>query len=359
MVLPSAAQRSEATAETQVIGSRGRPPMAVPAGAVAVQDNASLLAARTRKRRSRTVWLVALIAVLVAAAAGTGWYFGFGPGSRTTIPGSVSGLSVEAATAQLQELGLVVNPTPGSIDSPTVPVGLVANTDPPIGSPVANGATVQLLVSTGPKPLAIPPFAGMTEEEARAAIEAAPFTLTEPVIHQFDGAVAKGLVIDVLGADGASILAAPSYGEKQPVALIVSAGALPDVTCKPVAEATQILAGVNLTAAPGKEEFNDCAAGTVAMIDPEPDEAGNARIFREGESVDLVISRGPDLVQVPDVVGDNIAAAKAELEGLGFAVIVQTEIQEIFWGFPPAVVTDQSPEGGEMIKRGAEVTIFG
>ena len=357
MVMPSAAARVETTAETQVIGARGRLP--VGGGVVAVPDNASLLAARTKKRRARTVWLIALIALLVAAAAGTGWYFGLGPGSRTTIPESIAGLTVEQATAQLVDLGLTVNPTNGSIDSPTVPVGLVANTTPELGSQVVNGGMVQLLISTGPKPLPVPPFTGMTEDEARAAIEAAPFTLTDPVIHQFDSAVPKGIVINVLGADGASILEAASYGELQPVTLITSAGALPDVTCKSVSEATQILAGVKLTATQGKEEFNDCAAGTVAMIDPEPDESGNPRVFHEGESVDLVISRGPDLVQLPDVVGDNIAAAKAELEALDFIVIVDTEIQEIFWSFPPAVVSDQSPAGGELVKRGSEVTIYG
>jgi serine/threonine-protein kinase len=58
-------------------------------------------------------------------------------------------------------------------------------------------------------------------------------------------------------------------------------------------------------------------------------------------------------------VGDNISAAKAELEGLGFVVVVDTDIQEIFWSFPPAVVTAQDPGGGTSIKRGSTVTISG
>jgi serine/threonine-protein kinase len=358
MVMPSAAAAIESTAETQVLGSRGSRPAATQ-GAVALADPVTALAAKSQKRRARTWWIVGLIVVLVGAAAGVGWYFGIGPGSQTTIPESIAGMTIEQATAELNELGLVVDPTTGSIDSPTVAVGAVAQTTPAIGSPVVKGGSVQLLVSTGPKPLTVPAFVGMTEAEARAAIEAAPFTLVEPVIYQFDAAIAKGLVVNVLGADGASILEAGTYGDRQPVTLIISAGAVPDVACKTVEEATQILAGVKLTAETGKEEFNDCAAGTVAMVDPEPDADGNPRVFREGDKVDLVISRGPDLVQVPDVIGDNIAAAKAELEGLGFVVLVDSDIQEIFWSFPPAVVTDQSPAGGEMAKRGSEVTIFG
>ena len=360
MVIPSAVATAataavlQPTDETQVLGARGsapRPPTAADGNTVALTHSA-------QKRRRRGWWLAAIVAVLVLAASGTGWYFGAGPGSLVKIPSSIVGMSVADATTTITRLGLKVNPTAGSIDSPTVPVGSVAAATPAVGASIARGATIQLLVSTGPKPIAVPAFAGMTEEEAKAAIAAAPFTLTA-TIRQFDSKTPKGLVIDVLGADGASILTAATYGDRQPVSLIVSAGALPDVACKSVDDATKILAGVKLTAQSGKQEFNDCAAGSVAGVDPQPDANGNARVFREGDTVSLIISRGPDLVQVPNVVGDNIAAAKTQLEGLGFVVTVDTTIQEKFWGFPPAVVTGQDPAGASMIKRGATVTISG
>jgi serine/threonine-protein kinase len=345
-----------ATAQTQVLGSRGR---SGGAAASAISGNTVALTATAQKRRRKGWWLVALVVVLVAAAAGTGWYFGAGPGSRVAIPDSIAGLTVAQATAKLTDLGLVVKTTTGTIDSPTVPVGAVANTDPAIGSSVAHGGAVTLLISTGPKPIAVPPFAGMTEDEATAAIKAAPFTLKD-TLRQFDGTMGKGLVIDVLGADGASILGAATYGDRQPVTLIVSSGALPDVTCKSVDEATQTLAGVKLTAQPGKEDFSDCEKGKVAGIEPNLDANGNAVPVREGGSVSLIISRGPDLVQVPDVVGNNIQAAKDELEGLGFVVVVDAPtIPEAFWSFPPAKVTAQDPAGGTSIKRGSTVTISG
>jgi serine/threonine-protein kinase len=344
-----------ATAQTQVLGSRGR---SGGAAASAISGNTVALTATAQKRRRKGWWLVALVVVLVAAAAGTGWYFGAGPGSRVAIPDSIAGLTVAQATAKLTDLGLVVKTTTGTIDSPTVPVGAVANTDPAIGSSVAHGGAVTLLISTGPKPIAVPPFAGMTEDEATAAIKAAPFTLKD-TLRQFDGTIGKGLVIDVLGADGASILGAATYGDRQPVTLIVSSGALPDVTCKSVDEATQTLAGVKLTAQPGKEDFSDCEKGKVAGIEPNLDANGNAVPVREGGSVSLIISRGPDLVQVPDVVGNNIQAAKNELEGLGFVVVVDTILPEKFWSTEPAQVTAQDPAGGTSIKRGSTVTISG
>jgi serine/threonine-protein kinase len=359
MVLPSApaAESMGSTAETQVFGA-GLQHVAPPAP-TEVSENTTTLSTRATKRKTRGWWLVVLIVLLVGGAAGAGWYFGSGPGSQVTIPESIQSTTPEEARAILEDLGLVVSAELGETFDPVVAVNLVANTTPEVGSSVPNGAPVTLLVSKGPQPIAVPAFAGMTEQEARDAIEAAPFTLVEPIIKQFDGDIAAGLVIDVLGADETSILGVETYGELQNVSLIISSGPLPDVACVTVDGASQILAGVGLKSERGSEVFNDCEEGTVVAIDPERDGDGNARIFREGDTATLIISRGPDLVQMPDVIGDNIAAAKSELESAGFVVTVDTVIQQIFWSFPPAQVTDQDPEGGTMIKRGSEVTIYG
>jgi serine/threonine protein kinase/beta-lactam-binding protein with PASTA domain len=359
MVLPSAPATEPlgSTAETQVFGAELRQ---VTHGArTEVSENSATLSSRATKRKSRGWWLLALIVLLVGGAAGAGWYFGSGPGSQVTIPASIQSSTPAEAQTILESLGLVVSDELGATFDPVIPVDLVANTTPAVGAAVPHGSTVQLLISKGPQPIAVPAFVGMTEQEARDAIEAAPFTLVEPVIKQFDGDIAAGLVIDVLGGDQTSIAGAETYGERQNIYLIVSSGPLPNVACATVDEASQILAGVGLNSAPGTEVFNDCEKGTVVTIDPERDGNGNARIFREGDTATLIISRGPDLVQMPDVIGDNIAAAKSELEDAGFVVTVDTAIQQIFWSFPPAVVTDQDPSGGEMVKRGSAVTIYG
>ncbi len=343
------------TAETQVLGGRPRTEPRMP-----VRDNAALLAEKTRQRRRRGVVLLVVLVVLAVIAGGTGWYFGLGPGSRVGIPDSISGTTVEEATAILEDLGLKVDPTTGTIDSPTVPANFVANTSPAaIGESVAHGATVQLLISTGPKLITVPAFRGMTEDQAVQAIETAPFTLAGDVLRQFDSTIPSGIVVDVLGADGASILDAGQYGELQEVTLIVSAGALPDVSGKSVEEATQILAGVNLTAEPGKEDYNDTVpAGAVVGVDPETDANGVSRVFRQGQTVSLIISRGPDLVTIPSDIEDmTIAAAKASLEALGFVVVVETNIPEVFWDLPASEVDTATPGPGEDAIRGSTVTI--
>ncbi len=256
---PAAAEPSippmSSTAETQVLG--GRPPVGPrPPSAVAVVPRAD----RTGRRK---VWLIA-IAIVVALAAGFGaWWFIFGPGSKVAVP-DVAGLSAEEATAVLLEQGFTVDPATGETDSPTVAVGLVAETDPPIGEGVSKGEEIQLLISTGPKPIAVPAFAGMTEQEAVDAINAAPFKLVEPIIHQFSTDVPEGIVVDVLAADKTtSIVGAATYGEDQEVTLIISAGPLPDIAGKSVDEAKGILSGVDLSVSNDvREEFhNDIPAG--------------------------------------------------------------------------------------------------
>ncbi|GHD76686.1 Stk1 family PASTA domain-containing Ser/Thr kinase [Salinibacterium amurskyense] len=359
MVLPSApaAEPQNSTADTQVFGAELQQ-VAAPAP-TQVSENTTTLSTRATKRKSRGWWLVVLIVLLVGGAAGAGWYFGAGPGSQVTIPESIKSATPAEAQAMLEELGLVVSDELGETYDPVVAVDLVANATPEIGTAVPNGSTVQLLISQGPRPIAVPDFLGMTEEEARTAISEAPFTLVEPTVKQFDGDIAAGLVVDVLGADGASIVGAETYGELQDVSLIVSAGALPDVSCSTVDEATQILAGVGLNAQLGIEVFSDCAEGSVVTIDSEKNADGVARTFREGDTVTLITSRGPDLVQVPDVSGETINGAISELESLDFVVNVETDLPQGFWGSGLAIVSGTDPAAGEAIKRGSEVTIFG
>ncbi|CAN5193882.1 Stk1 family PASTA domain-containing Ser/Thr kinase [soil metagenome] len=316
---PPAPTPSGSTAETQVLGPvRQRPQGARPPGAVAVTDSASALAARSHKRRNRG-WIVAgIIALLVAIAATAGWYFGVGPGAQVAIPDSLAGMSVEDATTALTELGLTVDATTGETDSPTIAPGLVADTDPPLGSRVAKGGTVQLLLSTGPKAIGVPVFAGMSEDDAKAAIAAAPFTLADPVIRQFDASVATGTVIDALAADGSSLTGVATYGELQAVTLVVSAGPLPDVAGLSVQDATTKLEEAGLEAGAVVEgDYSDTVPEGNALKLQLGDGSAPVRV---GDTVDIYTSKGVEMIPVPDVQGQIINDAIATLEAAGFVV---------------------------------------
>ena len=98
------------------------------------------------------------------------------------------------------------------------------------------------------------------------------------------------------------------------------------------------------------EERPDAEAdeGTIASQDP----LGGSRVD-PGTSVSVVISSGPPKVVIPDVVGDPLAEATSEIEGLGLEV---GEVSETGEG-APGTVTGLDPSPGTEVLPGAEVQI--
>ncbi|MEO7123432.1 MAG: Stk1 family PASTA domain-containing Ser/Thr kinase [Lacisediminihabitans sp.] len=316
MVLPSAMGPNGSNAETQVLQPRSRHRT----GPV-IADSATALTTKADKRRSRGFWVFSLVILLAALAAGTGWYFGAGPGGHVTVP-DLAGKTPAAAIAVLKDLGLQVNSKTGSINSLTVPVGAVAATTPASGASVAKDSTVTLLVSTGPKLLAYTDVAGLIEHDAIQKISDEGFTYSkDKSLQQFDDKVPAGTVIAALGADGKSLAGTTHYGDKQPIALVVSVGPLPDVAGQSFDDAAATLKDVKLTAVPGKQEFSDTVPkGKVIGIEPSTDSNGNPVAVHPDGTVNLTISRGKEQVQVPDVTGQTWDKAKPVLVAAGFTV---------------------------------------
>ncbi|MEP6480512.1 MAG: Stk1 family PASTA domain-containing Ser/Thr kinase [Rhodoglobus sp.] len=359
MVLPSAVSGREstdelfggndnATAATQVFGVRGR----AGAGSSKVTSHTVALTAKAQHRRRRGWWIAALVVILVGVAAGTGWYFGVGPGSRVDIPKSIAGLTIKQATAKLTSLGLKVDATNGEIDSPAIPVGAVADTDPKTGTFVAHDSTVKLLISTGPKQLKVPVFAGMTEDQATEAISKAPFTLDHKTIRQFDPAVPVKTVIDAHAADGSSLKGVATYGELQPVTLVVSAGPLPDVTNLSVDDAkSKLLAAGLVFGAINEAEYNASVAQGNAIRLQLGDGTTPVHV---GDTIDIITSKGVEYVVVPDVTGEIVKQAIADLEADGFIVSDSgfTDNQKNVY---KVVKTD--PQIGSSVPKGSTISI--
>jgi eukaryotic-like serine/threonine-protein kinase len=141
--------------------------------------------------------------------------------------------------------------------------------------------------------------------------------------------------------------------EGSTVTLSVSSGpaivAVPDVAGLTEAQATKRLdgAGFNVTS---REEFsNTVPKGRVIGTEPA---AGTQ--LSTSQVVTLVLSRGTNRVEVPDVVGLDDQAALAALQSAGLAgVLVQRDSTE-----PEGQVLSQSPGAGNLVARGSQVTIF-
>ncbi|WP_425457639.1 Stk1 family PASTA domain-containing Ser/Thr kinase [Agromyces intestinalis] len=306
------------------------------------ETDASKLTALTQRRRRRGYWIFAFVLVLTGLAAGTGWYFGAGPGAFETVPETAS-LSPDEATALLQQSGFSV--VPDERNDPVIAAGLVSGTDPEAGASAQRGSQVHLFVSLGPRILDVPQVVGMSQADARAHL--VEFAVADDIVQQYSGDAPVDTVIALLDGDGAPLPA--TYPERGAITLVVSAGAIPAVTGMPAADAEAALVDAGLTVDYGDDVFSDdVEAGIVVSQTP------NADPMRPGDTVTLVVSKGPDLVEVPNVItGQTVAQARAQLEALEFAV--SSNVPEFLEG--AVVATVQSPAAGERVKRGSEIQV--
>ncbi|MCG3043404.1 Stk1 family PASTA domain-containing Ser/Thr kinase [Streptomyces fenghuangensis] len=113
-------------------------------------------------------------------------------------------------------------------------------------------------------------------------------------------------------------------------------------------EAEQKATNSRLQVAKGASEFCEEKKDTVCRTDP----AAGAEV-EEGETITLIMSKGPSEVEVPDVVGETADDAEQELKEAGFEVKRETEVSEQ----PAGTVTEQDPGSGESAKPGTTVTI--
>lgn len=103
-------------------------------------------------------------------------------GPETVVIPDVVGDSERDATAELNSLGLLVRPQDEY--SETVAEGLVIRTDPVAGTEGVIGDTVLVVVSQGPAPVQVPNLLGMTENQARQAVEALGLSLNVSAARQ-------------------------------------------------------------------------------------------------------------------------------------------------------------------------------
>ena len=333
-------------AETQVLGARRQ--NTGPGTALEVADPLA-----PPRRRRRWIPIVAIVAVLALIGGGVGWWFGFGPGARVTIPATVQGATVEDARAALEGLGLVVAEEPEYVSDPVVPEGDVVNTDPEAGSSVEPGSEVVLLVSSGPELLPISFTVGMPRESAEALV-AEHWTL-EAVDIRFNSDVEANGLIDARGLDDSSLLEVSEYGELQPITLIVSAGKVPGVKNQTVDEATATLAAVDLTVSDLREERYDDKVPegkVIAIVRADGP-------LRPGDSVGLAISRGPAPVDVPSLIGKTWNEARAALEKAALGWAFDRGVDELLATSAPndAKVEWSDPASGTTVRRGDVIRI--
>ena len=99
------------------------------------------------------------------------------------------------------------------------------------------------------------------------------------------------------------------------------------------------------------EEYNtDYTAGTVFSQTPAP-----PKEVKDNAKITLYVSKGTQVVTVPDIVGDTYGNAVKELQALGLVVIRETDNTSEYNG---NTITKVEPNPGASVESGTQVTIY-
>lgn len=320
---------------TQVLGSQDNSTQVFGSFDVAEPELTPLESLGQRRWGLRLVISTVLIVLL---GSGAGWWFGSGPGGFSAIPDLTNRTQAEAQAA-LAPFGA---PTSiASEPSNTISKGQVIRTEPAAGSWYFFGE-IKLVISSGPKLAKVPNLVGLDVATATAKLLASGFTLGE--VSSWFSAKPVGQVYEYLGSTGEQV------PEGSAIKLKVSLGSIPVVAGLDQALAIGMIQGVGLKVSEITQEFSETVAkGQVISVTPITEPLG------AGGEVRLLVSKGPNVVIMPAVVGETISAAKAALESLGLSVLVDTNQLQSKWGI--AKVKRASVAAGTSLRSGDSVTI--
>jgi eukaryotic-like serine/threonine-protein kinase len=313
------------------------PPVDAPGGPWGAGSGrgAGLLQKASWRGRSWPVVVLALILLAVAAAL---WFL-VGPGASTTVP-KVAGSTTQVAELALTNAHLSAKVV-RSFDE-TTRAGVVLAADPPAGREVGRGSTVILTVSQGQERYAVPKLVGRSQAEAEQRLTDAKLAVGK-VTQAFSETVPQGQVISTAPAADTSVKRAT------PVALVISQGRQPiqvtDWTGKPADQAVKALTDAKLKVDATKQDWSvPVPAGSVISQSP-----ASGTLF-QGDAVTLVVSKGPELVLVPSVIGKQEGEATSILQGLGLTVKIN-RLSGIFG------VLSQSIRAGTQAPKGSTITL--
>lgn len=298
-------------------------------------------------RRRRGWWIALLVLGLLAASAAGGYLLWDRVLAPVTAVPAVAGAAEGAAVEALEAAGFEVAVDRDRPHSLEVPAGHVLAVAP--DDHARQGATVTLTLSDGPRQIEVPDVTGEPRDDAVAALRGADLEAT--VEERHDEEVPEGHVVTQDPPAGGVVDEASSVG------LVVSLGPrpieVPALGGLALDEARSLVGDADLQLeVTGRRHHAEVPAGAVLSQDPDP----GATLTR-GQTVEVVVSEGPEPIEVPNLRGDPVDEAIAILEDLGFAV--EVERRGGFGAFlNPGRVFDQNPAPGATRLPGDTVTLF-
>ena len=299
-----------------------------------------------REKKRRGLWFVLALVIGVLLAGLGGWWLAAGPGQNIDTPNLIGKTLEEAqgvllATTDTEQITIAAG---DPVFSETIPVGIIVATDPQPGSGINPTGVITANISQGPERYLVPDVSGMTPQAATDAITAANLTVGGRS-EAFDDNVASGQVAKTTPKIGSEL----KPGER--VDLVVSKGPkpieIPNVVGQKIKNVEANLSNLGLQVDRSNVFSETVNKNTVMSIKPK---AGNT--VPSGSTVEVVVSKGPPPVTVPNLVDMPRQKAIAALKKIG--LLAKVEVGAVA---PLNRVISQSPSAGTDIPKGSTVTI--
>ena len=272
---------------------------------------------------------------------------GSGDSSGHKVP-DIRGMTVEKAEKLEGIKGIFTIEVVGTKENSKYKDGEIISQDPSEGTLRKNNLTIQVYVCAKVEKSYMPTVLNMSESDAKSILNNMSLGLNIQVQDKPSDTVAKGLVVATSPAAGAEIR------QGNTVIIYISSGreikpvTVPNFVGMTEEKANLEAQKLGLVVGASSSEYSDKPAGTVIR-----QSISATTEAKTGDNIYFTISLGPNntTVDVPDVIGKSLNAAKSELEAAGFTVAVQWQGQE----GANEIVIGCTPDGSA--EKGSTITI--
>ena len=314
------------------------------------QEKTGIAGTKDEKKRMAIIIGAFAGALLLIFLIFTLIFNGFGGGGDSSghkVP-DIRGMTVEKAEKLEGIKGIFTIEVVGTKENSKYKDGEIISQDPSEGTLRKNNLTIQVYVCAKVEKSYMPTVLNMSESKAKSILNNMSLGLNIQVQDKPSDTVAKGLVAATSPAAGAEIR------QGNTVIIYISSGreikpvTVPNFVGMTEEKANLEAQKLGLVVGASSSEYSDKPAGTVIR-----QSISATTEAKTGDNIYFTISLGPNntMVDVPDVIGKSLNAAKSELEAAGFTVAVQWQGQE----GANEIVIGCTPDGSA--EKGSTITI--
>ena len=314
------------------------------------QEKTGIAGTKDEKKRMAIIIGAFAGALLLIFLIFTLIFNGFGGGGDSSghkVP-DIRGMTVEQAKKLEGIKDIFTIEVVGTKENSKYNDGEIISQDPSEGTLRKNNLTIQVYVCAKVEKSYMPTVLNMSESDAKSILNNMSLGLNIQVQDKPSDTVAKGLVVATSPAAGAEIR------QGNTVIIYISSGreikpvTVPNFVGMTEEKANLEAQKLGLVVGASSSEYSDKPAGTVIR-----QSISATTEAKTGDNIYFTISLGPNntMVDVPDVIGKSLNAAKSELEAAGFTVAVQWQGQE----GANEIVIGCNPDGSA--EKGSTITI--